>query len=744
MSSLPFRPEASTSPDQLRLERILDFALVQLGVDAVYLWEFRDGWQQCRACTGATSSFRVVPEDALAIQNSYSHQMAAGRLPNLIRDTGTEERVADLEITSRAHIAAYVGVPVRHPDGALWGALSAVSHTPRPDLDQSAVKTLSLLAGLLVFDAEEHSRRKTMLRDIERFITDGGFDVAYQPIVDMVTGECIGLEALARFPEPYRSPPQAFGAAERIGLGVQLEVTVVRRALEILPTLSAGHLLTLNISPAALLDCTPWEQMWRDGMLPLPRLVVEVTEHAAISAYASLRKELQPWRERGLRIAVDDAGAGYASLRHILELRPDFIKLDRWLIDGLAEDGARRVAVGSFVALARELGAGIIAEGIERPEDLEAVSHLGIDAAQGYLLGRPSSDRGTIARWCTGSGPAPWREWTVVASAERPRTNRLAALRTAADPADRVPELGSALGRGLVEVDATVGRELDRLEADRRLSQRLAAVGQLAAGIAHEINTPLQFVGDSVSFLREAVADLLNLTDVYHETLYSDGPASLEQRRRAICDAEQEADLEYLRERIPGAFERTVDGIGRVRSIVQAMKRFSHAGAGEVAPADINEGLQTTLVVCRNEYKYVADVTVDLSPLPEIVCNISELNQVFLNLIINAAQALEEQVAQGAERGKITVRTQQRDECIVIDIADTGPGIPAGLLDRIYEPFFTTKPIGKGTGQGLALALATINRHGGSLDCVSAPGQGTTFTITLPLQASAAPSPLRS
>lgn len=723
------------TPDELRLERILAFALEQLGLDAVYMWEFRDGWQQCRACIGASASFRVAPEDVLAGHNSYSHQMATGRLPNLICDARTEAR-----IVSWADIGAYVGVPIRHQDGMLWGALAGVSHAPRPDLDQSAVDTLSLLADLVVFDAEEHSRRETTRRDIEDFIIGGGFEVAYQPVIDMGTGDCIGLEALARFPEPYHMPPRTFGAAERVGLGVELEVAVARRALEILPALSPGQLLALNVSPAALLNCEVWEGMWRDGTLPLARLVVEVTEHAAVSAYASLRGELQPLRERGLRIAVDDAGAGYASLRHILELRPDFIKLDRWLIDGLAEDRARRVAVGSFVALARELGAGVIAEGIERPEDLAAVSELGIDLAQGYLLGRPTSDRDTIAEWCASRGGAALPEADMPGSPGRTWVGYTTASRPAGDSLEGVHPLRLGPDTGPARVDVTVGRELARLEADRRLSQRLAAVGQLAAGIAHEINTPLQFVGDSVSFLRDAVAEMLVLTDLYRDALSSETPGPLEQHRRAIQQAEQDADLDYLRERIPGAFDRTVDGIARVRSIVQAMKRFSHVGAGDAAAADVNEGLRTTLVVCRNEYKYVADVDLDLNPLPDLVCNISELNQVFLNLIINAAQALEEQVEQGAERGKIMICSRKRGDTIQIEVADTGPGIPSGLLDRIYDPFFTTKPIGKGTGQGLALALAIINRHGGTLECASAPGQGTTFTITLPLQVSSAPS----
>lgn len=702
------------SREQARLERVLDHAHQRLGLDAIYLWEFRRGRQECLVVVGDAGSFRLGAHDELPTEQSYSYRMITGQIPNVVCDTRAEPLLDGLAITRDSGIGAYVGVPVRCPQGGLWGALAGVCHRPRPELDQRAVGTLSLLADLIVDDVQEQSRCEDARRDIIQFIDGGGFEVAYQPLIDIGTGRCLGVEALARFPGPYASPAETFASAERVGLGIELELAVLHRALAVLPRLAAGQFLALNISPDALLDRARRATSCVDR-LPLPQLVVEVTEHAAIAAYAALRDELAPARERGLRIAVDDAGAGYASLRHILELRPDLIKLDRWLIDGLAEDRARRVAVSSFVSLARELGASVVAEGVERVEDLAAVRELGLNAAQGYLLGRPSVDLVEVDGWCA----------TVYASAG----------------CDHGRPVGVGLGSAAGSViGPTVGRELERLELDRRVSQRLEAVGQLAAGIAHEINTPLQFVGDSVSFLRGAVDELVALTGLYREMLYSDTPVALAQRREALRDAEERADVEYLCERIPGAFDRTADGIARVRSIVQAMKQFSHAAGTEAAPADINEALQTTLVVCRNEYKYVADVSTDLDAIPDVVCNISELNQVFLNLIVNAAQAIEEQTERGGDRGQITIRTRRRGDSAVIEITDTGPGIPAALLDRIYEPFFTTKPVGKGTGQGLALALATVQRHAGSLQCRSTPGHGTTFTVELPLQATAAPA----
>jgi signal transduction histidine kinase len=280
---------------------------------------------------------------------------------------------------------------------------------------------------------------------------------------------------------------------------------------------------------------------------------------------------------------------------------------------------------------------------------------------------------------------------------------------------------------------AALEQERERLELERRVSQRLEAVGQLSAGIAHEINTPLQFVGDSVTFLREAVDELLMLTTMYHSLLHTTEMIDKEERQRRAAEAEERADVEYLTERIPRAFERTVDGIARVRSIVQAMKRFSHPSGADSAPSDLNEALETTLAVCRNEYKYVADVVLELGSLPPVICNIGEINQVLLNLIINAAQAIGEKVSGTEGRGTIRISTRVDGEHAVIEIGDDGPGIPAEYQDRIYEPFFTTKEIGKGSGQGLALARTTLEQHGGSIKCASAPNAGTTFTVRLPL-----------
>jgi signal transduction histidine kinase len=276
--------------------------------------------------------------------------------------------------------------------------------------------------------------------------------------------------------------------------------------------------------------------------------------------------------------------------------------------------------------------------------------------------------------------------------------------------------------------------EREGMESELRLAQRLEAVGHLAAGVAHEINTPMQFVGDSVRFVNGAFDDVRAQGKAYNAICVDaaegrDDEAAILAR---IRQAEDDADVEYLDERVPAAFERTLDGVGRVTTIVAAMKTFSRPTQVEQAHADINEALRSTLVVAQNEYKYVADVETEFGEIPPIMCNVGELNQVFLNLIVNAAHAISETMASGpAERGAIRVRTARDDDDAVITISDSGPGVPDEIRERIFDQFFTTKDVGKGTGQGLAIATSIVGRHGGSLMLESGPM--TSFAIRLPI-----------
>jgi two-component system NtrC family sensor kinase len=278
-------------------------------------------------------------------------------------------------------------------------------------------------------------------------------------------------------------------------------------------------------------------------------------------------------------------------------------------------------------------------------------------------------------------------------------------------------------------------QEKGRLEDQLRQSQKLQAVGQLAAGIAHEINTPAQFVGDSIQFLQDSYEPVRRLIAAYREALAAlpatPELASLRDRAAAV---EVEADIDFVLENVPAALRDGLDGISRISSIVRAMKEFAHPDQAEKAPADLNRALEATLTIARNEYKYVAEVETDFGELPPVLCHMGDLNQVFLNLLVNAAHAIADVVDKTGAKGHIRVRTARESNAARIEIADTGGGIPAAIRERVFEPFFTTKPVGKGSGQGLAIAHAiVVGKHGGTLSFDSTEGQGTTFSILLPL-----------
>ena len=278
----------------------------------------------------------------------------------------------------------------------------------------------------------------------------------------------------------------------------------------------------------------------------------------------------------------------------------------------------------------------------------------------------------------------------------------------------------------ITELRAAV-EERRRLEGQLHLARKLELVGRLASGIAHEINTPMQFIGDNLSFLKRAferlTAQLLPHTG-------TTAPAS----RLPLNSPEKMK--EFLAD-IAEAFAGSLEGVERVSETVRAMKEFAHPGDLEMTSTDLNQALRTALVVGRSEYKHAAEVELQLGDIPPVDCRRAELNKVFLNLIVNAAHAIE---AKGAARGTITIRTRTDGALVRIEIADTGCGIAAAVLPRIFDPFFTTKAVGKGSGQGLAIARTIVTGHGGDLDVASTVGQGTTFTITLPVAPHSGPA----
>jgi len=300
---------------------------------------------------------------------------------------------------------------------------------------------------------------------------------------------------------------------------------------------------------------------------------------------------------------------------------------------------------------------------------------------------------------------------------------------------------GSSGTSGLIVTGADITRR-KCLEAQLRQAQKLEAVGQLAAGIAHEINTPAQFVGDNIGFLKESWANIADLIQLSRR-LREEAGSSLQAQTAAALDAAcRRADVDYLLAEVPSAIDQSSKGMERISEIVRAVKEFSHPGGKEKRPVDINHAISNTIIVARNEWKYVADMVTQLDPsVVPVSCLAGEFNQVMLNLIVNAAQAIAARTAgtQGA-KGTITISTTQLQDAVRIAIHDTGAGIPEHIRSRVFEPFFTTKPVGQGTGQGLALAHTVIvQRHKGQIWFESAVDIGTTFFVLLPLTLNANP-----
>lgn len=300
---------------------------------------------------------------------------------------------------------------------------------------------------------------------------------------------------------------------------------------------------------------------------------------------------------------------------------------------------------------------------------------------------------------------------------------------------------GRIIGTFGISRDITARRlaetERQQMEIQLNLAQKMESIGRLAAGIAHEVNTPTQFINDNTHFLVEATGNLEGMIKAYRRLLET---ASAHEPLRAevetVRTAERAAELDYFLGEMPRTLEQTLEGVARIARIVRSLKEFSHPGSPETSPADINHTIEVAINVTRHEWKYVAEVDTDLAPdLPLTPCILDEFNQVLLNLIVNAAQAIADAVGDSGRKGRITLRTRLEGDWVRVDVEDTGTGIPKEVQPRIFEPFFTTKSVGKGTGQGLALVHSVIvKKHAGRVSFTSTPGHGTTFHVFLPIK----------
>ena len=381
----------STNPDQT-IVQILDVVREFTDADVAYIGEFSAGRQIIRWSSGDSASFGFHAGVGIPFDESFCSRLMTGEIQSAVPDARADDATRDLAFTARASLGSYLAVPIRLGDDRLFGTMCALTHQPRATADRRHQHLMELIAPIVAEQIERAESNTLGLRarfDRIRQVIDAANSVrvALQPIVDLDAREPVGYEALMRFADG-RSPDHWFAEAWQAGLGLELEVLALVSALPALDDLPEGTYLSMNASPQALLTTNLADDFDRLSV-DATRVVLELTEHAEIADYNALLKALEPLRARGVRIAVDDAGAGFASLRHVLNIDPDIIKLDVSLTRGIETDPARAALVSLFAAFAARIGATIVAEGIETEVDLKALRSAGIRFGQGYLLGRP-------------------------------------------------------------------------------------------------------------------------------------------------------------------------------------------------------------------------------------------------------------------------------------------------------------------------------------------------------------------
>jgi EAL domain-containing protein (putative c-di-GMP-specific phosphodiesterase class I) len=376
-----------------------------LGMEVAYLSEFVGDQSVFRAVSAPGLEALIKPGDSRPLSEVYCLHILAGRLPSLIPDTSKLPFAASLPITAQVPIGSHVSVPIHREDGSVYGMFCCLSPHPNPSLTPRDLEVVQLFANLSAeqvnLSLADRARTDRIVQATRQVMAPDGFAILYQPIFDVVTRRPQGFEALCRFaPSPYRSPDIWFGEAGEVGLAAELESHVANHALSALDRLPAPFFVSINAAPETIASGALVRVLeGRD----LSRIVVEVTEQTVVSEYDVLVSQLAPWRRRGLRLAVDDAGAGYSGLQQILRLRPDKIKLDMSLTRDIHKDNARASLAAALATFARKTDAILIAEGVETEAELAALRELDVPQCQGYLLGRPA----TLEQSCTLVG-TPW------------------------------------------------------------------------------------------------------------------------------------------------------------------------------------------------------------------------------------------------------------------------------------------------------------------------------------------------
>lgn len=394
-------PGRADGGDHDVIDEALNAIRTHLGMEIAYLSEFVDGRSVFRRVDAPGLEHLIKPGDSHSLDDVYCNHILAGRLPELIPDTSLVPLAHEMPVTAAVPIGSHASIPIRLLDGTPYGMFCCLSPRPNPSLNERDLSTMRVFANLAARQVnaslEQRRRLQQIHATIASTIAQRGYELVFQPIFDLVSMSLNGCEALCRFAgKPYRSPDKWFNDAADVGLGVDLETAVIEAAMAALPDLPSGVSLSVNASPEAVTS----------GRLPgvlnrrlAGRIIIEITEHASVADYAALHEQLAPLRAAGVRIAMDDAGAGHSGLQRIIQLAPDIIKLDMSLTRAIDADPARRALSSAMVFYARETGSSILAEGIETVSELDTLKLLGATSGQGFLLGRPGSIDALVTTW---------------------------------------------------------------------------------------------------------------------------------------------------------------------------------------------------------------------------------------------------------------------------------------------------------------------------------------------------------
>lgn len=373
-------------PDLLRALR------THLRMDVAFVSQFEDGRRVFRYVDGAPHAQVIRTGDGDPLEDSYCQRVIDGRLPELIQNAQENPAARELPVTAALPVGSHLSVPIKLSDGSVYGTFCCFSFLSREGLKESHVDLMRVMAdvasGFIERELEVARAHAAKRRAIESVLSDDSMSMVYQPIKEIDSGRIVGFEALARFSaQPRRSPDVWFNDASEVGLSHLLEIRAIEKALQALDRLPGNAYISCNVSPDVAMR-SELGRVLQD--VPLHRVVLEITEHAHVSDYHELAVALAPLRQRGLRLAVDDAGAGYASFRHILSLGPDIIKLDLSLTRDIDSDPGRRALAAALIRFAQETGCRLVAEGVETEAELAALRALGVQKAQGYLIGKPA------------------------------------------------------------------------------------------------------------------------------------------------------------------------------------------------------------------------------------------------------------------------------------------------------------------------------------------------------------------